>query len=76
MSPTETAEPVEVLFGIWAQKGPRNHVLGGVVLWLKYCSCFCLHVNIAKRLQVALTFLHCVQTPVWHAITLMYIDQF
>jgi len=49
MSPTKTAEPVEVLFGIWAQKGPRNHVLGGVVLWLKYCWCFCLHVNIAKR---------------------------
>jgi len=25
----KTAEPIEVLFGIWTQKGPRNHVLGG-----------------------------------------------
>ena len=25
----KTAEPIEMLFGLWAQMGPRNHVLDG-----------------------------------------------
>jgi len=25
----KTAEPIEVLFGIWTRMGPRNHVLQG-----------------------------------------------
>jgi len=28
MSPAKTAEPIEMLFGLWAQIDPRNHVLG------------------------------------------------
>jgi len=29
----KTVEPIEMLFGLWAQMGPRNHVLdGGPVL--------------------------------------------
>jgi len=34
----KTAEPIEMLFGLWAQVGPRNHVLdesygkGGLIL--------------------------------------------
>jgi len=27
--PTETAEPIEMPFGLWNRVGPRNHVLGG-----------------------------------------------
>ena len=27
MSPTKTAEPIEMLFGTWTLVGPRNHVL-------------------------------------------------
>jgi len=29
MSPTKMAEPIEMLFGLWTQVGPRNHVLDG-----------------------------------------------
>ena len=29
--PAKTAEPIEVLFGIWTQVGQRSHVLGGEV---------------------------------------------
>jgi len=29
MSCAKTAEPIEVLFGIWTHVGPRKHVLGG-----------------------------------------------
>ena len=29
MNPAETADPVKMPFGIWAQAGPRNHVLHG-----------------------------------------------
>jgi len=28
-SHVKTAEPVEMPFGLWARKGPRNHVLDG-----------------------------------------------
>jgi len=28
-----TAEPIEMLFGIWTQVGPRKHVLGGGAHW-------------------------------------------
>jgi len=31
VSCTKTAEPVEMLFGIWTPVGPRKHVLGGGV---------------------------------------------
>jgi len=30
VSPAKTAEPIEMPFGLWAQTGPRNHVLDGV----------------------------------------------
>ena len=30
VSPTKTAEPIEMLFGMWTEVGPGNHVLGGV----------------------------------------------
>jgi len=26
----KTAEPIEMLFGLWAQMGPKNHVLDGL----------------------------------------------
>ena len=26
----KTAEPIVILFGLWAQNGPRNHELDGV----------------------------------------------
>ena len=29
MSPAKTAEPIEVLFGIWTPVGPKNRVLDG-----------------------------------------------
>jgi len=29
VSPIKTAEPIEMLFGLWTQVGPRYHVLGG-----------------------------------------------
>jgi len=29
VSPAKTAEPIEMLFGLWARVGPRNHVLDG-----------------------------------------------
>ena len=29
MSCAKSAEPVKMLFGLWTQMGPRNHVLGG-----------------------------------------------
>jgi len=29
VSTAETAEPIEMSFGFWAQMGPRNHVLNG-----------------------------------------------
>ena len=29
VSPTETAEPIEMPFGFWTRVGPRNHVIGG-----------------------------------------------
>jgi len=29
VSPTKTAEPIEMQCGLWAQTGKRNHVLGG-----------------------------------------------
>jgi len=25
----KTAEPIEMLFGLWTQMGPSNHVVGG-----------------------------------------------
>jgi len=28
MSPSETAEPIEMSFGLWTRLGSRNHVLG------------------------------------------------
>jgi len=31
VSPAKTAEPTEMLFGLWAWMGPRNHVLDGSV---------------------------------------------
>jgi len=27
VSPAKTAEAMEMLFGLWARRGPRNHVL-------------------------------------------------
>jgi len=30
MSPAETAEPIDMPFGLWTRVGPRNHVLDGV----------------------------------------------
>jgi len=30
MSCAKMAEPIEILFGLWTQVGPRKHVLGGV----------------------------------------------
>ena len=30
VSPTKTAEPIEVPFAIWTQLGPGSHVLGGL----------------------------------------------
>jgi len=42
-SPTKTAEPIAVLFGVWTQVGPRNQVIGGGLnifrvwaIWGKY----------------------------------------
>ena len=29
VSPAKTAEPIEILFGLWTRVGPRNHVLDG-----------------------------------------------
>ena len=29
VSPTKTAEPIEMPFGLWTRVGPRNHVLDG-----------------------------------------------
>ena len=29
MSPAKTAEPIEMLFGLWTRVGPRNYVLDG-----------------------------------------------
>jgi len=29
VSPTKTAEPIEMPFRLWARMGPRNHVLHG-----------------------------------------------
>ena len=29
MNPAKTAEPIEMLFGMWARVGPHNHVLDG-----------------------------------------------
>ena len=29
VSPAKTAEPIEMLFGLWARMGPRNHVVDG-----------------------------------------------
>jgi len=29
VSPAKTAEPIEMPFGLWAQVGPKNHVLDG-----------------------------------------------
>jgi len=31
MSYAETAEAIEVSFGVWSEVGPRNHVLGAAV---------------------------------------------
>jgi len=33
MSPAKTAELIEMMFGLWAQMGPRNHVLDGVQIF-------------------------------------------
>jgi len=33
MSCAKTAEPMEMLFGIWTWVGPRKHVLGGDAHW-------------------------------------------
>jgi len=30
VSCAETAEPIDLLFGLWTRMGPRNHVLDGV----------------------------------------------
>ena len=30
VSPTKTAEPIKLLFGLWTRVSPRNHVLDGV----------------------------------------------
>ena len=30
MSHAKTAEPIELLFGLWVRMGPRNHNLDGV----------------------------------------------
>ena len=30
VSPAKMAEPIEILFELWARMGPRNHVLDGV----------------------------------------------
>jgi len=30
VSPVETAEPIEMPYGLWARVGPRNYVLDGV----------------------------------------------
>jgi len=30
VSPAKMSEPIEMPFGLWAQMGPRNHVLDGV----------------------------------------------
>jgi len=30
VSPAKTAEPVELLLGMWTRVGPRDHVLDGV----------------------------------------------
>ena len=30
MNPAETAEPIEMPFGMWARVGPSNHVSDGV----------------------------------------------
>ena len=30
VSPSKTAEPIEMLFGLWPQVGPRNYILDGV----------------------------------------------
>jgi len=32
VSPAITPEPIEMLFGVWAWVGPRNHVLDGVYI--------------------------------------------
>jgi len=29
VSPAKTAEPIDILFGLWTRVGPRNHVLDG-----------------------------------------------
>jgi len=29
VSCAETAEPIDLLFGLWTRMGPRNHVLDG-----------------------------------------------
>jgi len=30
LSPAKIAEPIDILFGLWARLGSRNHVLDGV----------------------------------------------
>ena len=30
LSPAKTAEPIEVVFGLWSRVGPKNRVLDGV----------------------------------------------
>ena len=30
MRPAKTADPIEMLFGLWTQVGPSNHVLDGL----------------------------------------------
>jgi len=32
VSPTKTAEPIEMPFGLWTRMGPRKHVLHGVAI--------------------------------------------
>jgi len=32
MSYAETAEAIEVSFGVWSEVGPRNHILGAAVI--------------------------------------------
>jgi len=55
VSPTKTAEPVKMPFGLWTRVGPRNRVLGGGVgrwengqFW--GCSNIEMHCNCDNRI--------------------------
>jgi len=40
MSPSKTAEPIEMLFGLWTRVGPSNYVLDGGVHWHHLANTF------------------------------------